>query len=106
MSRLLSTVIAAAFVYFLGGCGARADMKKAEAAVDAFHAQLNIGSFDDIHNHSDDLMKNATSQEHFVNLLGRRTPQARKREIRRPEGVLPELWQSMRDCPPYLLHAI
>ena len=69
MRRLLCTAFAAAIVYFLGGCGAKADMEKAEAAVDAFHAQLNTGSFDDIYNNSDDLLKNATSQERFVNLL-------------------------------------
>jgi len=70
MKRLLYTaMVVASLVYILGGCGAKADIKKAEAAVEDFHAQLNAGNFDQIYNSSDDLLKNATSQERFVNLL-------------------------------------
>jgi len=70
MKRIFCTAIFfASFVSILGGCGAKADMKKAQVAVDDFHAQLNAGNFDGIYNNSDDLLKNATSQERFVNLL-------------------------------------
>ena len=53
----------------LAGCGAKKDMGQAEEAVAAFHAQLNAGNFEQIYNDSDNLLKNATSQERFVNLL-------------------------------------
>lgn len=53
----------------LDGCGARKDMAKAETAVDEFHDQLNTGKFEKIWADSDYTLKNATSQEKFVNLL-------------------------------------
>ncbi|HUL33142.1 MAG TPA: DUF4019 domain-containing protein [Candidatus Eisenbacteria bacterium] len=51
------------------GCGAKRDLKQADEAVTGFHAQLNAGSFDQIYSDSDDLLKNAISQQKFVNLL-------------------------------------
>jgi hypothetical protein len=52
-----------------GGCGARANIRNAEAAVIKFHSQLDAGSFDQIHTESDDTMKKATTREKFVELL-------------------------------------
>jgi hypothetical protein len=53
----------------LCGCGAKEEIKTAEAAVGLFHEQLNVGGFAQIYDASDTAMKNATSQEKFVALL-------------------------------------
>jgi len=51
------------------GCSTQKDLAKAETAVSEFHDQLNSGKFEKIWADSDYALKNATSQDKFVNLL-------------------------------------
>lgn len=66
---MASSVAVLSLAVMLTGCSAQRDMNSADAAVTHFHAQLNAGNFDQIYADSDNLMKNATSREKFVNLL-------------------------------------
>jgi len=63
---LLMTAIA---LIGLSGCSNTEDMKKAEAAVEHFHRQLNDAAFDAIYDQSDDAMKAQATQEKLVKLL-------------------------------------
>lgn len=56
-------------VLLVAGCGSKRDLSNAETAVGLFHAQLNSGNFDQIYADSDTLLKNASPQEKFTNLL-------------------------------------
>ena len=51
------------------GCSNSEDMKKAEAAVEHFHQQLNDAAFDAMYAESDDAMKAQATQEKLVKLL-------------------------------------
>jgi hypothetical protein len=53
----------------ISGCGSQEDLKKADAAVAKFHAQLDAGNFAQIYSGSDGALKSATSQQKFVELL-------------------------------------
>ena len=53
----------------LAGCSNSEDMKKAEAAVEHFHQQLNDAAFDALYAEADDGLKAQASQEKLVKLL-------------------------------------
>jgi Protein of unknown function (DUF4019) len=51
------------------GCGTQKDLVNTDAAVSKFHAQLDAGNFTQIYADSDQAMKDAASQQKFVDLL-------------------------------------
>jgi hypothetical protein len=67
-SWLFLAVVVASFGF--SGCGMKADMKTVDAAVEKFHAQLNAGNFDQIYADTNEALKQASSREEFVKLLG------------------------------------
>ena len=53
----------------LAGCSNSEDMKKAEAAVEHFHQQLNDAAFDTLYAEADDALKAQATQEKLTKLL-------------------------------------
>lgn len=54
----------------LAGCTMGSELPATQAALDTFHAQLNAGSFDAIYQGSSNDMKQASTENSIVKLLG------------------------------------